>query len=47
MFFSSFPTKLNDEDPKKDLTIDGDSLWGIIGFFFFKICATTGDLATS
>jgi hypothetical protein len=36
MFFSYFPIKLSDEDPKKDLTIDGDSLWGTIDLFFPK-----------
>jgi hypothetical protein len=34
MFFSYFPTKLSDEDPRKDLTINGDNLWGIIDFYF-------------
>lgn len=34
MFFSYFRTKLSDEDPKKVLTINGDSLWGIIDFYF-------------
>jgi len=47
MFFSYFPIKRTHEDPKKDLTIDGDSLWGTIDFVFFKICVTTSDLATS
>jgi hypothetical protein len=36
MFFSYFSTKLSDEDPKKDITIDGDSLWGTIDFFSSK-----------
>jgi hypothetical protein len=36
MFFSYFPTKLSDENPKKDLIIDDDSLWGIIDFYFFS-----------
>jgi hypothetical protein len=35
MLFSYFPTKLNGEDPKKDLTIDGDSFRGTINFYLF------------
>jgi hypothetical protein len=36
MFFSYFPIKRTHEDPKKDLTIDGDSLWGTIYIYISK-----------